>query len=139
MFSFAILSIFFYLITGLLILFCLTLVINFGKHRSFKFPNHSNAGCFGEILGTLLITGFLGTLWNLGHGANAKGNWYTIFIQMPLYGSLLGGFIGKLIGEKILANASHYLQRWLMVISIVFALIALYSYIYTGAISYGDS
>jgi hypothetical protein len=52
---------------------------------------------------------------------------------------LSGGFIGKIIGEKILAKASRYFQRWLMVIAIAFALIALYSYIYTGAISYGDN
>jgi hypothetical protein len=139
MFGFAILSLFVYTIAGLLILFVLTLAINFGKHRSFKFQNHPNSECFWEIWGALLITGFLGTLWNLNQGANARGNWYTIFIQMPLYGSLLGGFIGKIIGEKILAKASRYFQRWLMVIAIAFALIALYSYIYTGAISYGDN
>jgi hypothetical protein len=139
MFGFAILSVFVYLITGLLILFCLTLIINFVNHRSFKFPNNRNLECFGEVLGALCATGILGTLWNLGHGANAKGNWDTIFIQMPLYGSLVGGFIGKLVAEKTLAKASRYLQRWLMIIAIVFALIALYSYIYTGAISYGDN
>lgn len=139
MFSFAILSIFFYLITGLLILFCLTLIINFVNNRSFKFPNNRNLDCFGEVLGALCATGILGTLWNLGHGANAKGNWYTIFIQMPLYGSLLGGLIGKLVGEKILSKAPRYLQRWLIVIAIILALVALYSYIYTGVTSYGDN
>ena len=139
MFSFAILSILVYLFTGLLILFCLTLIINFVNNRSFKFPNNQNLGCLGEILGALCATGILGTLWNLAHGANAKGNWYTIFVQMPLYGSLLGGLIGKFVGEKALSKAPRYLQRWLIVIAIILAPIALYSYIYTGSTSYGDN
>ena len=117
----------------------MNLIINFVKNRSFKFPNNRNLECFGEIWGALCATGILGTLWNLGHGANAKGDWYTIFIQIPLYASLPGGLIGKLIGEKILSKAPRYLQRWLIVIAIIIALVALYSYIYTGAASYGDS
>jgi len=139
MFSFAILSILIYLFTGLLILFCLTLIINFVNNRSFKFPNNQNLGCLGEIFGALCATGTLGTIWNLAHGANAKGNWYTIFIQMPLYGSLLGGLIGKFFGEKALSRAPRYLQKLLIVIAIILALAALYSYIYTGVTSYGDN
>jgi hypothetical protein len=141
MFGFAILAILYNLIAGLLLLFCLTVIVNFITHRSFKFQTAPNLECFGSFFGALLATGILGTLWNLKWGANAGRDWYDLFIHMSIYGSLLGGLLGKSVGEKLLAKVKLSLssRRWLTAIAIVFALAALYSYIYTGGISYGDS
>ncbi|WP_201322656.1 hypothetical protein [Pseudanabaena sp. lw0831] len=85
------------------------------------------------------MTGILGTLWNWSQGANAKGIWYDHFIHMPIYGVLVGCYLGKLTGEQIWTKASLSLRIWLFVIGMLIALAAFYSYVYTGAISYGDN
>jgi len=138
MFGFAIFSVLFNLIAGLLLLFCLLMLINLVIHRSFKL--HSSKWIYlCTLLGSIYATGILGTIWNLSQGANARGNWYDQFIHMPIYGSLLGGYLGKLMGEELLARASPSLRRWLIVIGTAIALAAFYSYLHTGAISYGDN
>ncbi|TYQ26753.1 hypothetical protein [Pseudanabaena sp. UWO310] len=60
---------------------------------------------------------------------------------MPIYGSLVGGYLGKVIAQlltKELAQRSLNSRRWLWTIAIAISLFSFYIYLYTGAISYGN-
>ncbi len=139
MFGFAILSVLFNLIVGLFLLFSLILILRLLVHRSFKFPPLTVSTFLGCLWGTILATGILGTLWNWSQGANAKGIWYDHFIHMPIYGALVGGYLGQLTGEKTWTKAPRGLRIWLLLIVTLIALAAFYGYLYTGAISYGNN
>lgn len=138
MFGFAILSVLINLLVGLALLFCLIFIVNVIVHRSLKF-HRTKWNYWGAIWGTIFATSVLGTLWNLSQGANAKYGWYDNFIHMPVYGALFGGYLGWLMGEQILGKAQKNIRTWLLGLSIAIAIAAFYGYLYTGAISYGDS
>ncbi|WP_271252897.1 hypothetical protein [Pseudanabaena sp. Chao 1811] len=138
MFGFAIFSVLINLSVGLVLLSCLIFVINFVVYRSLKFYK-TKWNCLGALWGTVVATGILGTVWNLSQGANAKYGWYNNFIHMPLYGALFGGYLGWIMGEQIVGKAPKNIRPWLVGVSIAIAVAAFYGYLYTGAISYGDS
>lgn len=143
-YGFAFISVIFSLFFCLLLLFSLIYVINLLVYRSFNFPQITGWTYLGAICGTLLATGILGTLWNLHQGPIKYGDrinftiWYDQFINMPVYGTLFGGYPGRFIGEQI-GKLSIFQRKAIAISMIVFALIAFSSYFNTGAISYGDN
>jgi hypothetical protein len=137
MFGFAILSVLFNLLAGLILIFGLIFTVNTIIYRSFKFPKHQWS-CFSALWGSVMVTEILGICWNLVNGADAKGSWYDIFIQLPILGCLLGGYIGWRLG-KMWDNIPQKFWGLAVGVSLAIAAILFWEYLYSSSISYGDS
>ncbi len=137
MFEFAILTILANLLAGLILIFGLIFIVNVLIYRSFKFPKHQRS-CFSAIWGSVIVTEILGIFWNLINGADAKGFWFAVFVHLPIFGCLLGGYVGWRFGKTWDKIPQKF---WGLTVgaSIAIAAILFWEYIYTAAISYGDS
>jgi len=137
MFGFAVLSIFANLLAGLILIFGLIFVVNVMIYRSFKFPRHQWS-CFSAIWGSVIVTEVLGICWNLINGADAKQFWFDVFVHLPILGCLLGGYIGWRFGKAWDKVPPRF---WGVAVGVAIAIIVIlfWEYIYTAAISYGDS
>jgi hypothetical protein len=137
MFGFAFISVLFNLLAGLILIFGLIFIVNVIIYRSFKFPRHQWS-CFSALWGSVIATEILGICWNLVNGANAKVDWYYIFVHLPILGCLLGGYAGWRLG-KMWDKIPQKFWGLAVGVSIAIAAILFCEYIYTSAISYGDS
>lgn len=137
MFEFAFITIFANLFVGLILIFGLIFIVNVLIYRSFKFPRHQWS-CFSAIWGSVIATEVLGIFWNLINGADAKAFWFDVFTHLPILGCLLGGYVGWRLG-KAWDNIPKKFFELAIGVSVAIAAILFWEYIYTSAISYGDS